>query len=135
MASMKKIGYLGFLLAAVTGACLMGTYLAAFSNSEMMWGMLWSKGAPLELVVLVLLSACCAASGMEYYARYSHRDSWHNGKLWEVHSTHHTNKTERTVFELNDVLGMLQVRLATRTVNASHGLIGGCAAHLYLPQH
>jgi hypothetical protein len=108
-----------------------------------MWGTLWSRGVPLHLLILVLVStvvstcsntplmvcsqrirtASCrrwlifprtrtcqaAGCGMEYYARYSHQHSWHNGQLWSVHSTHHTNKSEKTLFELNDMLGMLQV--------------------------
>mmetsp|Transcript_11968 Transcript_11968/g.15584 ORF Transcript_11968/g.15584 Transcript_11968/m.15584 type:complete len:166 (-) Transcript_11968:185-682(-) len=36
-----------------------------------------------------------------------HRASWHDGKLWNVHVTHHKKKSENVYFELNDILGVL----------------------------
>jgi beta-carotene 3-hydroxylase len=66
-----------------------------------------SDSSAFQLIVLVL-STVSAACGMEYYARYSHRDSWHNSKslFCKVHLTHHQGKSNEDAFETNDFLGI-----------------------------
>jgi len=58
------------------------------------------------LLVISLVSAAC---GMEYYARYFHRESWHNEKSfsYKVHQSHHKDKSVQDAFEANDALGVM----------------------------
>lgn len=75
--------------------------------------------APLlgELRGTMALNAwCCVAAGlvtcaMEFAARAAHRDSWHAGRLWFIHRSHHKHKSEGDVFEHNDVFLLLTVIL------------------------
>lgn len=57
------------------------------------------------LLIHGCLSAASCALAMEYYARYMHEHSWHQGRLKEVHATHH--RPRRGGWEANDVLGCL----------------------------
>lgn len=56
--------------------------------------------------VAFLVCAAILACGMEYYARYAHQHLWHRS-LWSVHASHHVNKSENDLFELNDLFGAL----------------------------
>lgn len=58
--------------------------------------------------LVCLLTTVLSAVGMEFYARSAHRSSWHGG-LWFIHATHHTRKSEKDLYELNDVFGVLNV--------------------------
>ncbi|KAH9327627.1 hypothetical protein KI387_007805 [Taxus chinensis] len=56
-----------------------------------------------EMLETVLVAAG-AAVGMEYWARWVHRDFWH-GSLWCIHESHH--RPRDGPFEMNDVFTIL----------------------------
>ena len=53
---------------------------------------------------VVVFNAALFTLGMEFYARWAHRDLWHGPSLWHIHKTHHVQ--ERGLFEFNDVFGI-----------------------------
>jgi len=62
-------------------------------------------------LLILFVSIVSAACGMEYYSRYTHRYSWHNEKsiLYKIHQTHHNGQAKFHNYEMNDVLGILNV--------------------------
>lgn len=99
--SKKKAGYQALMAALMLGVVTLRLRCAA-AVPVGEWGVTER--------LLCLLNSGLSACGMEYYARYAHKSSWH-GSMWLVHRTHHTAKSETDVFELNDMFGVLNVLL------------------------
>ena len=72
------------------------------------WRTTHSAGWTPAQLALMATAALSFTVGMEYYARYAHRDLWHGDALWKIHTTHHGQRNKGP-FEHNDVFGVANV--------------------------
>ena len=72
------------------------------------WRTTHSAGWTPAQLALMATAVLSYTVGMEYYARYAHRDLWHGDALWKIHTTHHGQRNKGP-FEHNDVFGVANV--------------------------
>ena len=94
---LRPIAYTLLVLLLCGGGCVH----AAKYQSNTSW--------PPSHLAFCALTAACFTVGMEYYARWAHKESWHNGSLWRIHVTHHS--PTKGLFEANDVFGIFNMLL------------------------
>jgi len=96
MKNRKQTFYIAVALLAFLGIVRLGPVVLSIE-----WG--WN----LQQYGCFLVACASAAYGMEYYARYSHRYSWHSPQsmLYKIHQSHHRPRTHE-LFEENDALGI-----------------------------
>lgn len=103
MARTSPTAYLLLIAAVLLGSVLLMMRTPEVPVAEPSPLMLWGLRA------FMLATAIAYMCGMEFYARWSHRELWHGPALWAVHKTHHGERYKGAglgLFELNDVFGI-----------------------------
>lgn len=95
----KKLSYVALIVGIVVVF-----YMGVTFQSKAMTPRAWWDALTTGHVLAGLWSTVLFAVGMEYYARFAHREWWHGPALWWVHTTHHM--PGKAAFELNDVFGI-----------------------------
>lgn len=99
----KKTERFTYLVAAVMSSFGI-TSMAVFAvYSRFAWQMEGGE-VPLSEMFGTFSLAFGAAVGMEYWARWAHKELWHDS-LWHMHESHH--KPREGAFELNDVFAIM----------------------------
>jgi beta-carotene 3-hydroxylase len=108
----RQVWYLVFVAGLVAGPLVLRRRMleAAEATARLEGGggadtLAAADGYTLAQSAVLIASLVMFAVGMEYYARFAHREWWHGeDSLWFIHRSHHTKRTG--MFEANDVFGI-----------------------------
>ncbi|XP_048140896.1 beta-carotene hydroxylase 2, chloroplastic-like isoform X2 [Rhodamnia argentea] len=95
----KQLDRQAYLVAAIMSSLGISSMAATSVYYRFSWQMEGGEFPILEMFGTVALSVG-AAVGMEFWARWAHRELWH-ASLWHMHESHH--RPREGPFELNDV--------------------------------
>ncbi|MQL74636.1 hypothetical protein Taro_007014 [Colocasia esculenta] len=120
----KKAQRYTYLAGAVMSSVGITSLAVAAVGSRFFW-QLDGAEVPLTETLSTFALAVSAVVGMEFWARWAHRELWHN-TLWSMHESHH--RPRDGPFELNDIFAIVNAVPAISLISygfSNRGLLPG----------